>query len=157
MEIKTNAKPRLNRQFRVSNTSGWKCQEHSWQEWWSHKMRKIKACQGLRNAERDYCESQKPERKNSKIPSNVHLSGLCESSDHFRDFVIMNFIMLESQWLEGKNVEIPSAIRLRKEGIGIWSFVDRWSGSSSGFVTWSVETLHHRNVETPKCETPKYL
>jgi hypothetical protein len=27
----------------------------------------------------------------------------------------------------------------------------------SGFVTWSVETLHHRNAEMSKCETPKYL
>ena len=107
------------------------------------------------NAERDYCESRKPERKNSKIPSKVHLSGLCEPSDHFRDFVIMNFIMLESWWLEGKSVQIPSAIRLRKEGIILWSFVDHWSGSISGIVTWSVQTLLHRNVEMSKCRNVK--
>jgi hypothetical protein len=35
--------------------------------------------------------------QNSEIPSNVHLSGLCEPSDYFGDFVIMNFIMLESR------------------------------------------------------------
>jgi hypothetical protein len=26
-----------------------------------------------------------------------------------------------------------------------------------GIGTWSIETLHHRSVEMPKCETPKYL
>jgi hypothetical protein len=25
-----------------------------------------------------------------------------------------------------------------------------------GIVTWSVETLHHRNAKMPKCEMPKY-
>jgi hypothetical protein len=39
---------------------------------------------------------EKLEGKNVEIPSTVHLSGLCEPSDHFGDFVIMNLIMLES-------------------------------------------------------------
>ena len=109
-------------------------------------------CPELRNAERDHCESRKHEGKKIEIPSTVHIIGLCESSDHFRDFVIMNFIMLESRWLEGKNIEIPSVVRLRKEGIILWSLVDHWSGSISGIVTWSVETLLHRNAEMPKCK-----
>ena len=40
---------------------------------------------------------EKLEGKNAKIPSTIHLSGLCELSDHFGDFVIMNLIMLESR------------------------------------------------------------
>jgi hypothetical protein len=44
-----------------------------------------------RKAERDYCESGKPERQNSEIPSTIHLNVLCEPFDHIRDFVIMNF------------------------------------------------------------------
>jgi hypothetical protein len=40
---------------------------------------------------------EKLEGKNVEISSTVHLSGLCELSDHFGDFVIMNLIMLDSQ------------------------------------------------------------
>jgi hypothetical protein len=56
----------------------------------------------------------------------------------------------ESRRLEGKNVEIPSAVRLGKEGIRLWSFVDRWSGSISGIATWRVEMLRNRNSRHAK-------
>jgi hypothetical protein len=39
---------------------------------------------------------ENPKGKTPEIPSTIHHSGLCEPSDHFRDFMIMNFIMLES-------------------------------------------------------------
>jgi hypothetical protein len=79
--------------FRVSDTGSWRSQELRLFITRVLKLRNVK----LRNAERDYCESRKLERKNSKIPSTVHLSGLCEPSNHFGDFVIINFIILESQ------------------------------------------------------------
>jgi hypothetical protein len=79
-----------------------------------------------RKAERDYCESGKPERQNSEIPSTIHLNVLCEPFDHIRDFVIMNFYNVGVMMTRRKkNQEIPLVVRLTKEGIRLWSFVNR--------------------------------
>jgi hypothetical protein len=79
-----------------------------------------------RKAERDYCEFGKPERQNSEIPSTIHLNVLCERFNHIEDFVIMNFynvgvMMTRSE----KHQKIPLVVLLTKEGIRLWSFVNR--------------------------------
>jgi hypothetical protein len=78
------------------------------------------------NYERDCCESRKPERQNSEISSTIHLNVLCEPFDHFRDFVIVNFYNVGVMMTRReKHRKIPLAVRLTKEGIKLWSFVNR--------------------------------